>query len=183
MKFLPTSLTSAGWFAGGVALVPFIDYAWHAWIGHAKRPLPTRDQHREHHRAPYLAAPTEELRKNVPLAAATALGAALALTPLLGVKRAVPFAAGVVTAYVLITYSHARMHARGPRTRYERWFWRFHFHHHFGDAKKNFGLITPIFDVVFRTIEVPPIVTIPAQLAPKWLTADQPGFRLRKSAA
>jgi|GEM_PF-2761762 len=75
------------------------------------------------------------------------------------------------------------MHTRAPRTPWQQWFWRFHFHHHYGNPRVNFGLTSPLFDHVFRTIEVPEQVDFPDYALPAWWQGEgkHAGFGVRGS--
>jgi sterol desaturase/sphingolipid hydroxylase (fatty acid hydroxylase superfamily) len=177
---------SLSWTGVGLAVTPLLEYAWHAWIAHGKRPDPTREAHLEHHRTACMVQdPWEEMRENAPLIGRTLLGVNLALAPFLGLSRTLPLSAGLVAGYAFTTLYHAEMHLRGPRSAYERWMWRFHWHHHASDARDNFGLTNPVFDFVFRTATVPETVEVPSRLAPEWLrdVGEVPGLRIRMPEA
>ena len=163
----------------GFVLTPFLEYGWHAWIGHARRDLPSRKDHLEHHRTAYAVRdPYEEIASNAPGVLGIAVLVALAGWAVVGVAVGAAFSVALVAGYAFSTIYHAQMHIRGPRTRYEEWMWRFHFHHHFGNPRVNFGLTNPIFDFVFGTAVVPDEVRVPRKLKPAWLDADRPGFKL-----
>ncbi len=189
-------LRSLSWAAGGLAVSPALEYAWHAWIAHSvgkrglgrvlsKRNDPTRAAHLEHHRTAHTEGdPWKEIRENAPRIAGTTMAVAAVLTPLLGPSRAIGLAAGLGTGYVAITLAHNRMHERGPESPFEDWMWRFHFHHHYADSKVNFGLTSPVFDYVFGTAVDPPEVVIPRGNRPSWWERDRAageraGFRVR----
>ena len=76
--------------------------------------------------------------------------------------------AGWMAAYVAYELVHRHLHATARtagdsdsdgdaagRTerlgRYGRWARRHHFHHHFVDVRRNYGVTTPLWDVVLRT--------------------------------
>lgn len=161
----------------GVSTTPVLDYVWHAVLGHELVPNPTGREHKEHHRtASTVTPPWDEVRANTGRVGAIALGVGAALGPVVGFTRSVPFVTGLVGGYVLITHYHAKMHARPPRTPYERWMWRFHWYHHARDPRTNFGLTSPVFDFVFGTAVVPDAVVIPDRMAPAWLTHEIAGL-------
>jgi sterol desaturase/sphingolipid hydroxylase (fatty acid hydroxylase superfamily) len=62
---------------------------------------------------------------------------------------------GCVTAVAIgwSTYEvlHQSIHVNGPRGPYTRWAARYHLSHHFGHSRSNFGVTTPLWDLVFRT--------------------------------
>lgn len=158
------------WATAGFATAHVLESAWHRWIAHGKRPDPTRATHLEHHRK--AADPVDvpsEIRENARRFAKTLGVLNLALIPALGLGRALPFSAGLTAGLVAVNYYHARMHRRGPRNAYERWMWRFHWHHHASDARVNFGLTNPLLDFAFGTAVVPDEVKLHANLVPAWL--------------
>lgn len=162
------------------ALSPLLEYVWHAWVAHGRALRdPSADAHIEHHRTPYLRTDVPlEMRTNALRVGARVVAVfavlALLVNPFVGAGSAL----GLLLGYVFSTVYHAQMHQRGPRTRYERWMWRFHFHHHFQNASKNFGLTNPVFDFLFGTAVVPDEVVVPDRLKPVWLTVQTPGFRV-----
>lgn len=168
-------------YAGlGVATTPILDYVWHAVLGHEQIPNPTGREHKEHHRtASTVTPPWDEVRANTGRVAVIGLGVAAALGPVVGFTRSVPYAVGLLAGYVLITHGHAKMHARPPETEWERFMWRFHWHHHAVDPNVNFGLTNPALDFVFGTAVVPDSVVIPDRMAPAWLVGDVAGLRRR----
>jgi sterol desaturase/sphingolipid hydroxylase (fatty acid hydroxylase superfamily) len=166
-----------------VLLIPILDYGWHAWVGHGPKGLPTRADHFEHHRtANALGAPWVEIRKNAVLVTVVAIGVGVVLSWFMGPMIGATIALSWWIGYGAITFSHARMHQRAPRTKWEQWFWRFHFHHHYGNPRVNFGLTTPWLDYLFRTIEVPEVVLFPEYALPAWWQGEgmHPGFGVRR---
>lgn len=171
-------------FTAGLGVTPLLEYAWHAWVAHGHRPDVTRDEHLEHHRTAYTVRdPWEEMGANALRVVGSVIAVNALLAPLLGLRRTVPLGVGLALGYAASTLYHAQMHERAPRTRYEDWMWRFHWHHHAADARRNFGLTNPLFDFVFGTAFVPAEVVLPERLAPVWLTADRPGFKIRRAPA
>lgn len=178
-------LRMLGYTAGALAVTPLFEYGWHTLTAHGRRPDPTRTTHLEHHRTAYTVVnPWQEMRENAPAVGRALLGVTAGLGLLLGARRAMAAAAGLAAGYAFSTVYHAQMHERGPRTAYERWMWRFHWHHHAADARVNFGLTNPVFDFVFGTAVVPDVVEVPARLAPEWLRKEgAPGIRVLDQGA
>lgn len=163
-------LRTITWASTGFVTAHVLESAWHRFVAHGKRPDPTRTGHLEHHRT--ASEPVDvwsELRDNAGRFAKTLLGVNLVLAPVLGPSRTIPLSAGLTAGLVAVNYYHARMHRRAPRTRYERWMWRFHWHHHAADARVNFGLTNPLLDFVLGTATVPAEVTLHPKLTPAWL--------------
>lgn len=171
-------------FVAGLAVTPALEYAWHAYIAHGKREDPTRTSHLEHHRDANIAKdPWEEMRENAGRLAKTLLGVNVAAGALLGLRRSLPLSAGLLAGYAFTTLYHARMHERAPRTAYERWMWRFHWHHHAADFSVNFGLTNPVFDLLFGSAVVPERVEVPERIAPAWLREETAGISVRARGA
>lgn len=91
---------------------------------------------------------------------------------LAGPGGGVGMAVGWVVGYAIYEYLHWAAHRRAPRTRYERWLRRHHFHHHFGAPLTNHGVTSPVWDVVFRTYEAPGRIRVPRRMAMDWLVDD-----------
>lgn len=81
----------------------------------------------------------------------------------------VAMAVGWIVGYSIYEYLHWAAHFRAPRTRYERWLRRHHFHHHFGAPLRNHGVTSPVWDVVFGTYESPGRIRVPRRMAMVWL--------------
>lgn len=60
--------------------------------------------------------------------------------------------AGLVTGYLWYDGTHYALHHFQLRSRAGRWLRRHHLHHHFSDPDGGFGVSTPLWDVVFRTL-------------------------------
>jgi sterol desaturase/sphingolipid hydroxylase (fatty acid hydroxylase superfamily) len=84
---------------------------------------------------------------------------------------------GWVLGYAFYEYAHAMSHLRGPTGRYSRWLRRHHFHHHFGHPRSNHGVTTPVWDMVFGTLEVPERVRVPRRLVLPWLVDEHGELR------
>ncbi|MBX7194058.1 MAG: sterol desaturase family protein [Sandaracinaceae bacterium] len=169
-----SSSRTFGWAIAGLAVSPFLEYAWHAWIAHGKGRHPTRVAHLEHHRTAHTEGdPWAEIRENAPRIVGTAAAVAVVLTPFVGASRALGLATGLGAGYVAITLSHNRMHERGPRTPFEDALWRAHFHHHYADPTVDFGLTSLVFDRLLGTAVDPERVVIRVERAPSWWARDR----------
>lgn len=85
-----------------------------------------------------------------------------------GISMAIGWACG----YAFYEYQHAASHLRAPKTEYQHWLRKHHFHHHFGHPKMNHGVTTAIWDKLFGTLERPEKVRVPRRLAMVWLVDD-----------
>lgn len=71
--------------------------------------------------------------------------------------------------YGVYELMHRRDHTHAGFTAYGRWLRRHHFRHHLVDARTNFGVTSPIWDVVFGTYRAPEQIAVPAKLVMPWL--------------
>ena len=74
-------------------------------------------------------------------------------------------ALGWPIGYAFYEYEHAVSHLRPPRSSYQRWVRKNHFHHHFGKPMANHGVSVGWWDVVFGTQERPERVRVPRRFA------------------
>jgi hypothetical protein len=176
---------SPTWFVLGSASWSAAEYAIHRFVGHGpKRARPAsllgrlgpaalayefNREHLAHHADPtYFAATSRKV-----LAAAVAIPVAtLALTPFVGVRRALSFAAGFSVAYGTYEFLHRRVHTHPPRGRYGRWLRRHHLAHHYKTPRANHGVTSPLWDRIFGTEQPVERIRVPKRSAPVWLTAD-----------
>lgn len=89
-------------------------------------------------------------------------------------------AAGWVVGYFSYEYLHWAEHRRAPRNRYERWARRHHFHHHFHAPRRNQGVTSPVWDVLFGTHDPVERIRLPRRMAEvlaPWLLDDQGRIR------
>ncbi|NNF53438.1 MAG: sterol desaturase family protein [Acidimicrobiales bacterium] len=158
------------------------EYGMHRWTMHDVRLRSTRNgfatEHLDHHRNPFRTTAVgfnrDFLASRLPgLVVFTALPA-----PLVGgVGRAAPVGLGFFAGHVGYTRVHDSIHHRPPRKRVSRWLWRHHLQHHFSSPQRNFGVTTPLFDLLLGTRNPNSgLVRIPRRLLPRWL-ADENGIQ------
>jgi sterol desaturase/sphingolipid hydroxylase (fatty acid hydroxylase superfamily) len=90
------------------------------------------------------------------------------VSPAVGVAVAVGWAVG----YFFYEYQHMVAHLRAPKSRYQRWVRKHHFHHHFGHPMANHGVTLGIWDRVFATLEVPERVRVPRRMVQPWMVDE-----------
>ncbi|MGH9139128.1 MAG: sterol desaturase family protein [Acidimicrobiales bacterium] len=155
----------AGWFAWTLG-----EYVMHRFVMHEARGrgLASRE-HLNHH------ADRDSILEKWALAWSGIVLVGLALGflvhPALGV--------GWVFGYGFYDLQHYRAHKRAPRTRYQRWLRRHHFHHHFGHPLVNHGVTWPVWDIAFGTYVKPGVVRVPRRMAMIWLLGDDGQIRPR----
>src|SRR5262245_35956039 len=136
-------------FILGLVFWTLIEYLLHRFVFHRFRGI-VGSYHLEHHAAP------RDLRY-IFVQKSWAIGiSALLILALWGVTgnllQTVGLMGGIWAGYLYYESVHYRVHF----TASEGW-WiarqrRAHFRHHFHDARKGFGVTTPIWDYVFRTM-------------------------------
>ena len=94
------------------------------------------------------------MRLVMPPALSIPLGLAfLALFVLVfGTPAAYPLYAGLLVGYLTYDYTHYYLHHHTPKTRLGKRLREQHMRHHFQDHRYGFGVSSPLWDVVFRTL-------------------------------
>lgn len=167
------TLGATGWLAS--------EYAIHRFVGHGplRRAPEGRErltpkgiaaafnvEHVAHHTDTSYFAPTSQKI----LAASVAIPVVgAALTPFVGVRRAVSFACGLTAMYGTYEFLHRRVHTHPPKNAYGRWLRKHHLLHHYKTPKMNHGVTTPLFDHLFGTLVPAEKVRVPRQSPPPWL--------------
>lgn len=170
------------WIAAGALAWTASEYLIHRFIGHGpkrKRATSTLElltpgglaaefnaEHLAHHTDPKYFALTG---KKVVTAAAAIPTIGAVLSPLLGVRRAVPFAVGFAAMYGAYEIVHRRLHEQPPTGPYSRWVRRNHLQHHHRSPRHNHGVTSPVFDAVFGTRRPLEKLRVPRAVAPVWL--------------
>ncbi len=150
---------AAGWFAWTIGEYVLHRFGMHALKG---RGLASRE-HLNHHAHRDSILEKWALSWTGVLLVGFALGAVV--QPALGV--------GWVVGYGFYDLQHFLAHRRAPRTRYERWLRRHHFHHHFGHPMANHGVTWSLWDRAFGTYEEPGRIRVPRRMAMVWLLDER----------
>ena len=87
-------------------------------------------------------------------------GASIPLAPLFfgvfwlvfGLPTAYPLFAGFLIGYLIYDYMHYYLHHSVPRTKLGKRLREQHMRHHFQDHRYGFGVSSPLWDAVFRTL-------------------------------
>lgn len=154
----------------GIITWTFMEYVIHRFWGHTKKKNPRNPfttEHRRHHAEfDYFAAAYKKA------------AAAIIVLSVLTVALGIPFGwlngfmYGIGLAGMYLTYEaiHTMAHRMAPLTIYGRWYRKHHFYHHFRNPKKNHGVSSPIWDVVFGTYVPVKEVIVPGRGIPlRWL--------------
>ncbi|MFN2612478.1 MAG: sterol desaturase family protein [Solirubrobacterales bacterium] len=98
--------------------------------------------------------PNDAMRLVMPPAASIPMAAIFAGAYLLlfGEPLAYPLFAGLILGYLGYDYTHYHLHHRKPRTKLGRRLRQQHMRHHFQDHRFGYGVTSPAWDAVFRTM-------------------------------
>ncbi len=69
-----------------------------------------------------------------------------------GPRFVYPFFAGFMTGYLCYDMTHYAIHHFSMKNRVGNYLRKHHFRHHYSDADINFGVSSPVWDVVFGTL-------------------------------
>lgn len=131
-------------FGGGLLLFTWVEYGFHRWLMHGPIPL-LGPGHRKHHENP---SGHDSMPFFLPPVIVSMLAGLFALV--LPVSYALLLAGGLACGYAAYGLSHLIIHVRHfhhPLSR--RWAASHHVHHYHPDA--NFGVTSPLWDIVLRT--------------------------------
>jgi sterol desaturase/sphingolipid hydroxylase (fatty acid hydroxylase superfamily) len=139
---------------GGLAIWTLLEYWLHRLVFHWEpdHPIGSRIHfiiHGVHH-----DHPNDRLRLVMPPAASVPLAVVfLGLFVLVfGTPAAYPLFAGMMGGYLAYDYMHYHLHHHVPRTTIGKRLREHHMRHHFQDHRYGYGVSTPLWDVIFRTL-------------------------------
>jgi sterol desaturase/sphingolipid hydroxylase (fatty acid hydroxylase superfamily) len=144
----------AAMFLAGVLVWTFAEYVLHRWVFHWTNDTPWGRRvhfllHGVHH-----DFPNDKDRLVMPLPTSVPLAIFFfALFELaLGSSLGEPCFAGFVVGYLFYDGTHYFVHHFTPRSRWGKFLRRHHMTHHFADHDGGFGVSSPLWDYVFRTL-------------------------------
>ena len=185
---MPTLLTLAVSFIAGLLSWSLLEYVLHRFAFHREvkqRTLHERifgarmaKEHLEHHaKVDWFIPLWQKLAVALPI-----IGGVFALGMLIAAATvASGITIGLLVGWIGYELIHRWIHVAEPRNAYGRWARKHHLSHHFGNAKLNHGVSSPIWDRVFGTYAPDAIVSVPRRHAPKfpWLL-DDPNAELKQ---
>jgi sterol desaturase/sphingolipid hydroxylase (fatty acid hydroxylase superfamily) len=98
--------------------------------------------------------PNDKLRLVMPPAVSIPLAALFffAFTLIFGMPAAYPLFAGFIAGYLFYDYTHYYVHHFVPKSDLGKRLREQHMRHHFQDHRFGYGVSSPLWDVVFRTL-------------------------------
>lgn len=140
-------------FLAGLIGFTWVEYQVHRRLFHLTPSTPARAKfqytiHGVHH-----ALPEDRARLAMPPVLSLAIAAILTITFkwMIG-AFSFPFLAGFFTGYAAYLFVHYLVHAyRPPRNRLKI-LWKHHFIHHYKDDTRAFGVSSPLWDYIYKTM-------------------------------
>lgn len=143
------------WLLAGTVVWGALEYAFHRWLFHSSKVGHWAErvfayEHSRHHLDPLVAKHLFlPLKLTLPISSAILI----AVIGLLGIAAAAPFYLGLLLGYALYEWLHYRAHHDySEMTGLTAWLKRYHLAHHCGDESKHFGVSSPLFDWLARTM-------------------------------
>ena len=98
--------------------------------------------------------PNDKLRLVMPPAVSIPLAALFyfGFTLVFGTPEAYPLFGGFIAGYLIYDYTHYYVHHFVPKSQLGKKLREAHMRHHFQDHRFGFGVSSPLWDVVFRTL-------------------------------
>lgn len=147
-------LVMAGLFAAGLLMWTLCEYVLHRYVFHWMEDSPRGRRihfllHGVHH-----DFPNDKSRLVMPLPVSIPLGMIFlaAFCLLFGIQIAEPLFAGLVFGYLVYDGTHYAVHHFKQTTRLGRFVKRHHMLHHHMDHDGGFGVSSPLWDLIFRTM-------------------------------
>lgn len=162
-----------GCFLAGVISWTFAEYLLHRGVGHdTSKKNPFTIEHVRHHRdTNYFASTYKKVLAALGVLSVTTLLLGLFTNWFMGLS----FSLGLSAMYLVYELLHRRAHTHRPRGQYGRWLRKHHFHHHFKNPFANHGVTSPLWDIVFGTLETPKQVEVPRKVVLDWMIAPETG--------
>jgi dihydroceramide fatty acyl 2-hydroxylase len=139
---------------GGFALWTLTEYWLHRLLFHWEPSFRHGDRlhfiiHGVHHEHP-----NDRMRLVMPPALSIPLGLVFfgLFLVLFGIPAAYPLYGGLLIGYLGYDYMHYHLHHHTPKTKLGKRLREQHMRHHFQDHRYGFGVSSPLWDVVFRTL-------------------------------
>jgi sterol desaturase/sphingolipid hydroxylase (fatty acid hydroxylase superfamily) len=160
------------WFVLGAVGWTLAEQLLHDRAGHrAKGRTDFSREHLRHHAEREYFTPTAKKVRT----AGPVLGAASAAAAAFAGSGGIAFVVGFGTMYAFYEWLHRRLHTHPPVGPVGRALRRHHFFHHFGDPRRNHGVTSAFWDLVFRQYAAPGRIRVPEARAMRWLVDPTTG--------
>ena len=140
-------------FLLGILFYTLIEYIFHRFLYHSGEDYKDAKNwqykiHGIHH-----VLPKDERLLAMPIPLAILLGSVLfLLVYLLMGTKAWFFFPGLFLGYAIYLLIHYNVHANKPPNNFLKYLWKHHLIHHYTHEDKAFGVSSPLWDIIFRTM-------------------------------
>ena len=140
-------------FLGGFVFFTLVEYLVHRYAFHINTDTPSRAKFQHTFHGVHHDSPRDKTRLAMPPVASVTLATLLFLGYrfLLGFYG-LPFAAGFLAGYASYLVVHYSVHAFRPPNNFFKILWVHHAIHHYKEPEAAFGVSSPLWDHIFRTL-------------------------------
>jgi len=140
-------------FISGLLSFTLIEYIMHRWVFHLQPKTPKQEKfaytvHGVHHDYP---KDKDRLAMPPPLSILLSTGFFFLFKAMMGVL-VFAFLPGFLMGYAAYLWVHYMVHAFKPPRNFLKFFWVHHGLHHYKDQHNAFGVSSPFWDIIFRTM-------------------------------
>ncbi len=140
-------------FLGGFVFFTLVEYLIHRYAFHINTETPARAKFQQTFHGVHHDSPRDKTRLAMPPVASVTLATLLFLgyRVILGFYG-LPFAAGFLAGYASYLVVHYSVHAFRPPNNFFKILWIHHAIHHYKEPEAAFGVSSPLWDHIFRTL-------------------------------
>ncbi len=139
----------------GILTWSLAEYVLHRFLGHElKTNIRFKKEHLKHHFLENYFAPT---KIKALIAVIVVFATWMITTPLLGFEIACVYSLSFTVFYLYYEFVHRSLHVKQPKSRWGFFLRQHHLHHHQKGIVANYGVTSPLWDVVFRTYQSPSV--------------------------
>lgn len=140
-------------FFAGLLLFTLVEYLVHRYAFHIETSTPAREKFQYTMHGVHHAFPRDKSRLAMPPVLSVTLAAIFfVLYRLLMGHYGLPFTAGFLAGYATYLCVHYAVHAFRPPKNFLKILWTHHALHHYQQPDAAFGVSSPLWDVIFRTM-------------------------------
>lgn len=140
-------------FLAGLLVFTFVEYLVHRYAFHITTDTPAKAKFQHTFHGVHHDHPRDKSRLAMPPVASVTLASIIFIVYrlILG-EYGLPFTAGFVSGYASYLVVHYSVHAFRPPNNFLRILWVHHAIHHHKESDRAFGVSSPIWDHIFRTM-------------------------------
>lgn len=148
-----TALLTTGLFFAGWLVFTLVEYLLHRYLFHMNTDTPLRKKLQYNFHGIHHEYPNDKDRLAMPPILSVILSTLLLFVfKLIMGDFVFAFLPGFLVGYCLYLFVHYIVHAYPPPKNFMKVLWVSHSIHHYKDQKRVFGVSSPLWDYIFRTI-------------------------------